>query len=221
MFTRMSKPYPAWVLALLVDSMLPTGGFVLSHGLETMVQEGSVTNGDEVGAVLGLFAHQVAGTELVAFWHVMKSPDLVPAVIRSGRRLDALVIPEETRNASIWQGQRLLDIARRLGSHAVPSVKPYAGPAMAMIARDWDLDPWAAASALLYRQVSEMASAAIRLLRIDGLEVFGKLFQVQAVVPDLVGAAKDRPLAAMATSVPWLEFMAMRHQHQTMRLFRT
>ncbi|AEJ41035.1 Urease accessory protein UreF [Sulfobacillus acidophilus TPY] len=209
-----------WALPFWIDSALPTGGFVLSHGLETMVQEGWVASVSDVGTVLRLFGRQISHSELIAFWHVIKSSDGIQALERCQVRLDALVMPDETRQASLWQGQRILSIAEAWGL-SVPVSRTYSGPAFAWITRVSQLSAEMAALAYLYRQLSEMASAALRLMRVDGVEVFRELYRLQPEISGWIETARRSHLAQMTTSSVWLEWMALRHQHQEMRLFRT
>jgi len=209
-----------WALPFWMDSAVPTGGFVLSHGLETMVQEGWVASVTDVGTVLRLFGRQISQSELIAFWHVIKSADGLEALHRCQRRLDALMMPDETREASLWQGQRILSIAQAWGL-SVPISRTYSGPAFAWVARVSRLSVEMAAMAYLYRQLSEMASAALRLMRVDGVAVFRELYRLQPEISRWIESARRSHLAQITTSSVWLEWMALRHQHQEMRLFRT
>ncbi|CAB1129754.1 Urease accessory protein UreF [Candidatus Hydrogenisulfobacillus filiaventi] len=212
-----------WDLAFWSDSAWPTGGFALSHGLETLVEEGRVTGRADWAMVVRLFLQETAAGEGVALWHVLEAPPerRPAAAAAAGRRLVAWPRSAEADAASRAQARRLLALARDDGAVPPPGPGPwYAGPAWGLVAgwRGWL--PEAALTAFLAVQVKEMTAAAARLLRVDP----GALYRDAAGLGPVVAAAARRarrPLSSLSGGGPWLEIATLRHARQQMRLFRT
>lgn len=212
-----------WRALVFGDSSLPTGGFALSHGLETLVEEGQVTDAS-LGRVLAVFLQEIANGELIAFWHVAQHRDPKAGIDQAEQWLDRVPRTHEARQSSRWQGRRLLDIAARLSPS--PGLldlhrELYGGVAAAVLARALRMDAAAMATTYTYTMIREMGSAATRLIRLDPVAVSEHLWSLREPVEHAVAAAKNRKLSNFASVSPWLAIAAMRHQRQSMRLFRT
>ena len=105
----------------LGDSLFPSGGFILSHGLETLAERGHVRNAAEPRAWLAMtLTHQIApsdGVASAAAWDVADHPAAV-------REIDALLLAtklaREPREASIRTGRQLLaTLASLVGGAAI------------------------------------------------------------------------------------------------------
>lgn len=220
----MDSPQDLWAFLVWGDSGLPTGGFALSHGLETLVEEGQITGRESIGQALRCFLHEIGTSELIAYWHVAGAADQMAAIQEAEHSLSLLPWPDEMRQASQWHGQRLLEILSRLvtePANPTPGGPIYGGPAAAVLARQLTLDHEKMAITYIFTAVSEMASAAARLVRIDPLAVTGELWGVRTEIVSVVRTAASRSLSELGGISPWLEVARMRHGRQSMRLFRT
>lgn len=216
------EPKALWSHLTFGDSGLPTGGFALSHSLETLVQDGQVTTLADLAGVLDAYARQLGTTELIGLWHVVRSSDPVRAAVRASRRLASLVMPEEVHETAAWQGKRLVAILDRLTGRSGTLDGPvYGGPAAGLIARRLGLPGEEFAAVYLYTQLNEMAQAFVRLVRVDSLEVYRVLWEGRVTGQAVIEDASHGHLSRMAAAAPLLEVAQMRHQEQVMRLFRT
>ena len=92
----------------LADSGFPGGGFAHSSGLEAAVQSGLITDEASLADAVLLIAHQTAGAALPAVYSVIRQPD---AFAKADRRVDAAMLNQVARRASVAQGQALLTAA--------------------------------------------------------------------------------------------------------------
>ena len=99
----------------LGDSLFPSGGFTLSHGLETLAERGLVRNAAELHEWLAMtLARQIApsdGVAAAAAWDARDDP-------AASQEIDALLLAtklaREPREASVRTGRQLLAILTTL-----------------------------------------------------------------------------------------------------------
>ncbi len=223
----------AFLAALqLADSAFPSGGFALSHGLESLVQGGSVCDEATLtDATMVMIAGQVGPTDAVALVGAHRAArlgddDTLWAVDRA---LLATKLARESRSASLRGGSRLLALAPQITS--APVVARFheairAGAARGMhpvvlgaVLAALDVPERDAALVYLHGVVMNLTGAALRLLRFDheGAQ------RVRTVVAPLLAVQADRACRTnwqeMASAAPQWEIAAMRHSYAETRLF--
>lgn len=209
---------------LLADGRFPAGGHAHSGGLEAAVA---------VGAVDG-----VPALELFLLGR-LRTAGLVAAALAAaacGTRRDWTALDAEAdartpspaqREASRRQGRALLRAARAawpaargLAELSTAPVPPHHPVALGAAAAAAGCSPDQAALVAAYQAVTGPASAAVRLLSLDPLEVSGLLARLGAEIDDVAHRAVfpvsgDLPYP----SAPALDLLAETHARAEVRLF--
>lgn len=212
-------------LLLLTDGRAPVGAYAHSYGLEVAVAASDVT---DVRSLHAFVAARVVTTGVVdaafaAAVHVRAHRDdlddvLVTADVEYAARTPAPAL----RDASCQLGRYLLRLGRRvwpdprldaLASRTGPG--PHHAVVLGLVSAAAGADIAATATASVYGLASGIASAGVRLLGLDPVEVHA----VQArLAPDLASvaeravAAATRPFEDLpATGTPLLDIRAQQH----------
>ena len=224
-------------LALLqfADGLFPSGGFAHSFGLETYVQEGTVT--DRAGLEAFVVAHlegSAGPCDAAAAALAVRLGDGadVPGWLALDARLDAMKTVPETRAASRQMGRQTLRVAAALREDAMLA-------ALARAAHDGltpghhaavfgaalgraGVAPEPAAAAYLHSTAVMLVGAGLRLLalgQLDGQRV------VAAMRPRIArlaaAAAATAGLDDLWSFAPGLELAGLRHAGLDARLFRS
>jgi urease accessory protein len=225
-------------LLLLTDGRLPSGAHAHSGGLEQVAVDGRVRSVEDVG----LFARGVlegAGGTAAALAATACALASAPAARGETPPWDLLCAEAwarqpsaAARRASEAQGRALLRTGRRvwpgtlLETLAAGSLRPPLPVVLGAVAAAAGLSPRDAALASLHGQVSGVASAAVRLLGLDPIEVAAAL---ATLTPTLDRLAHDAAACATtdpgrlrllpATTGPLLDVLAERHDAREMTLF--
>jgi urease accessory protein len=231
-----SSPHHADALAFLsclqlADSFFPSGLYTLSHGLETCVQLGQV-DGSTLAALLA--EHLQAGfgasdSVALACAHRAGEQARMSEAIRADRRLTSVKLARETRETSCRVGRQLLNLSRRLfgqplldeyaqqvengdtpGNHAI-----VLGLSMALlgIAREQ------AVLSDLYAFSASFVAAGVRLNVIEYRAAQAILHQHRPLLAQVAQEACTQHVEDIASSVPWIDVMAMCHEQAEIRLF--
>lgn len=223
---------PWLVLQQLLDSALPIGGFSHSFGLETLVQEGSITNGAELEQYLRAMLHQS--------WAVTDAL-IVSAVYRDApagelQRLwaaEKLVhvgrISSETRSGLEKMGRRLLALARTSypGLRLAELEEAYRSGSCLMthplvfgwicwqagIGREQAVQGW------LYGSLSNAVNSALRLMAIGQTEAQRLLALLSAETDAAARAALVMEPEEAWSNMPGSELGMIRHETLYSRLF--
>ena len=215
----------------LCDSFFPSGLYTLSHGLESFVQAGLAGPGDLEPLLLDYLEHLVGPGDAVAVAHAHEATatgDLA-RLAEVDRRLFALKLAREAREASCRVGRRLLGTLAHLTADA--RITEYRSRV------DGGVCPGTAAVALgagaaslgigrreamlmeLYTFATSFLGAALRLVRLDHLEAQGILARAAAPMLRLVDEHAERALEEMHGFAPWIDVMTMSHERADLRLF--
>ena len=209
----------------------PVGAFSYSQGLETAIAEGRVTTAHELSSWL----------EDVAAGGMLWSDAVIFA-----RAYDAAARSQWTRLAEIAdfaiafqssaelkqetsaQGAAFLQVTTTTWScHALHRLaNALAGPcpyavAVATAAAGHEVPAGDALVAFVHAAAANLVSAAMRLVPLgqtDGQRVIAAL---QATLSDTVARARSMPLDGLSTNCLVADIMAMRHETQHTRLFRS
>ena len=211
-------------LLLLADGRFPAGGHAHSGGLEAAVTAGTV---DGLPALERFLTGRLRTAGLVAAALAAAACGARPDWTALDAEADARTPSPAQREASRRQGRALLRAARaawptagglaELSTAAVPPHHPVALGAAAAAA---GCAPAQAALVAAYQAMTGPASAAVRLLSLDPLEVSGLLARLATEIDDIAHRAagpvsRDLPYS----SAPALDLLAEAHVRAEVRLF--
>lgn len=213
----------------------PTGAFSYSHGLEWAVEDGLIR--DRAGledwlddllrhgsgwsdAVLLACAHSAAArddpAELAAVAELAEAVTVTPELwLETAAQGRAFL----TTTRAVWpdaagQLARLADAIRTADGPALP-VAVGAAAAAHGLARDTTV------ACFLLASVSNLVSAAVRLVPLGQTDGQRAIATLAAAIPARVAAALACPLDELGTAMPIVEWCSMRHESQYTRLFRS
>lgn len=112
----------------LGDSSFPTGGYTLSHGLETAIEIGRVRDATDAEVYLRVLLEDIVGpTDLVALVSAARAATDLAEVVAIDCALDARKLAREPREASRRAGRAMLAIAAVLIPDPHPLPLSYEG----------------------------------------------------------------------------------------------
>ncbi|MDX6228299.1 MAG: urease accessory protein [Frankiales bacterium] len=216
-------------LLLLADGRLPSGGHAHSGGLEQAIVDGRVSSVADVGLFVrgvlvgsGLTSAAIAAVSCAQAGHW----ELLCA------EFAARTPSAAARRAAAAQGRALLRTGRRVWPSAALETlagftdRPPLPVVQGAVAYAAGLSPADAALACVHGMATGAASAGVRLLGLDPIEVAGMLAELTAEVDRIAALAASfahtdlRQLALLpATIGPLLDILAERHDHREMSLF--
>ena len=216
-------------LLQLADSAFPSGAYTLSHGLETLIAERIVRDGDDLlGYVRSCLRHRMARTDLPAVLAAARAADLATLVAIDGR-LDATKLAAEERAGSTRVGRRLLVEGGRLvesplaadyGAAAAEGRSPgHAAPAFGVIGRSLGADDRACALAFASAFTIGLVAAAVRLSVVGHRDAQRVIHASSLDIAAAVGIAAAMDWRDMASSAPQHDIALSRHEVADVRLF--
>jgi len=213
----------------LGDSLFPSGGFTLSHGLETLAERGLVRDAADLqGWIETGLRWQVGpsdGVAAAAVWDAGADLDLVA---RIDAHLLSTKLAREPREAAARTGRQSLSVLTSLVAEpfatyrrmvltgAAPGLQPIvlglAGRALGLDRRDTVL-------LLLHLFVAGCLGAALRLLDVDDVETQRIRLNLTQPMLDAAAEALALPWEEMYACAVQTELMTMLHERSTVRLF--
>ena len=224
----------------LSDSAFPSGRYTLSHGLEAFAQSGRLPTPSRPSHLLALLtdsvrlgvapsdgvalacAHRAHPTDGGARFDLLEHVD---------RRLTAVKLAREPREASLRTGRALLDAAvgafggaalsqlgRRVsagdtpGNHAV---------VLGFIAASLGVPRLEAVAGELYAFAGGWVAAAVRLGLSDHRTAQRLLHRVAPTIVESAMRALDSDVAEISACTPLIDVMSMQHEQADLRLFAT
>lgn len=223
------------------DGLFPVGSYAHSFGLETYAADGAIRDANGVERfLLSYLQGSVAPTDAVAAL-VSRKAALSGRAARMeqcaiiDRRLDAMKLASELRDASRQMGRQVLRIAANLGEpfalhgltadlfHAVENEETPGHHAMAFgvvgAALGWPETE--TAYAYLYSTCSGLVAAALRLLSLGQLAGQRILWALAPSIVRLAEEVQGKDMADFWSFAPGIEIAAMRHETLDARLFRS
>jgi urease accessory protein len=216
------------------DGLFPAGAYAHSFGIETLIEDGYVTDREAVAKFLHAHLEGSAGPcDAVAAVNAQRAAiasDL-NACFNLDLMLDAIKVAAETREASTQLGRQTLRIAATLLHDALASayaraVNTRSTPGHHAVVFGiiggtcgWPFD--ATAAALLYSSTVAIVGAATRLIPLGQTESQRLVNEALPLITKLAGDATRLKLADMFTFAPALEIAAMRHAQLEARLFKS
>ena len=218
-------------LIQLADSFFPSGSYTLSHGLESLIQQGKIQHQDIVDFLRILLHQKIAPCDLVALIHayhagtqqgIAEIEDIAKLLyvqtsietarktqIQSGRAL--LMVAQST-----WQDPLLDTLARDRALNRFYCLHPVV---FGVVGRVANLNVTDTALAFLHGFVTGVLGAAIRLGSLGHLQAQTILFQLAPDIETAYQTASTMDLERMWTCAPAIDMAQMRHSRLNSRLF--
>ncbi|CAN6243185.1 unnamed protein product [Urochloa humidicola] len=224
------NPSLHWTQWQILDTILPTGGFAHSYGLEAAMQSRMVNNQDDLRSFVIQILENTGSLLLPFVYCANKSPDAV-AWVKLDQWLEATLTNEVGRKASTSQGSALLRVAasvftdiqalqdlrrRFLGSK---SVSFHHAPIFGLICGLVGFDSETAQGAYMFVTMRDVFSAATRLNLIGPLAASVLQHQVAPDAERMVQKWRDRDVAEASQTAPLLDALQGCHAYMFSRLF--
>jgi len=210
----------AQLLRLLtwLSPAFPVGAFGYSHGLETAIREGAVTDAGALSAwIAGLVEYGSGWTDAVLFKAAHEAADKA-ALFDVAELAEALAPSLERRRESLGQGAAFLIAARAWGPQPLGGAVAYP-VAVGAVCGAAHIGLEAALTAWLHAFAANLVSVAVRAIpmgQTDGVAVVAEL------EPIILGAAARAAMSSLddlGSAAILSDIAAMRHETLDVRLF--
>ncbi|MFN8634047.1 MAG: urease accessory UreF family protein [Chloroflexota bacterium] len=213
----------------LGDSLFPSGGFTLSHGLETLAERRLVTSASALHDwIAGVGRWQVATSDGAAAAAVWDAGDDLAVVTEIDRYLLASKLAREPREASQRTGRQMLATLASIAGGAcaryrrevlaarAPGLQPVV---LGLAGRQLGLGQRETVLLLLHLFAAGCLGAALRLVDVDDVEVQHVRLALAPTLAEAAGEALATPWQELHASAVQTELACMLHERSTMRLF--
>jgi urease accessory protein len=213
------------------DSMLPIGSFAFSNALESAVQSGVVSDVATLRDYVHAATRQAARSDGIAVLHAFRAAvaNDRAGLIAADRAVQQRKLNEEARSMSAKMGLKLAEVTHvvletvlteewlaAIRSRKTPGTYPASlGVAFAELAAPEE----EAFAVHQYGTAFMMLSAALRIMRIDHMDVQRILFEVNGQAPDEYLSIANAGLADMAVFAPMIDVLSAVHVRSHVRLF--
>ena len=195
-----------------VSPAFPVGSYAYSHGLEWMVESGQVSDSSSLS---GWLSDRADILFLAAAYRVMTPDELleVDALCR------AFAGSAERLKETELQGQAF---SRAIADIWDPGMPTLAYPvAVGWAARQADLPLDLTARMFLHAVMSNLVSAAMRLVPLGQTDVKGVIHTFTPICSEIAAASVASDLSTLSSSAILADIAAMKHETQYSRIFRT
>ena len=202
-----------------VSPAFPVGSYAYSHGLEWMVESGQVSDSASLSGWLSDILEVGSGRAdilfLAAAYRVMTPDELleVDALCR------AFAGSAERLKETELQGQAF---SRAISDIWDPGMPTLAYPvAVGWAARQADLPLDLTARMFLHAVMSNLVSAAMRLVPLGQTDGQGVIHTFTPICSEIAAASVASDLSTLSSSAILADIAAMKHETQYSRIFRT
>ncbi len=206
----------------------PTGAYAYSHGLEWAVEAGDVhTEADLTRWLDAVLRHGAGHSDAVLLRHAYRASDLdtlgdlaeLAAAAQPGRERQAETLAQGgafALAAQVW-GAPLLDaLAQRIGTERI------AYPiAVGALAAAHEVDEDAACLALLHALVTNLVSAAVRLVPLGQTAGLRTVAALEGAMQEVATASRMAGPDDLGGACFRSDIASLRHETQYTRLFRS
>ncbi|EDX86443.1 UreF, putative [Synechococcus sp. PCC 7335] len=221
-----------FTLMQLADSFFPSGSYTLSHGLESLVQEGRIKQSEDVETFIRLLlCNKVGTTDLVALAHTHRASAAadMAGIVEVDALLFAQTPIEKTRVAQRQSGRALLMVASKTWPHsqleelgqrtAKGQINCLHPVVFAVVAQVAGLDERSAMTAFIHGFVTGLLGAAIRLGAVGHLQAQKIRLDLAADMATVCEEASELSLDEMWSCTPLIDIAQMRQAKLSRRLF--
>jgi urease accessory protein len=213
----------------LASPALPVGAYSYSEGLEMLIENGTITNVENLQywlkseLVYGSIRLDVA--VMVRGFHAVQLGDL-EALKRWNLWLSAARDTEELRAASWQMGRSLMQLLGKLEPEILPVVNAVGYPgnyaiAFAIACAHWDINIQAALLAYLHSWANNLITAGIKLIPLGQTAGQELLMGLQPLLTSTVGEILTMADDDLGCCNWGLSLASMQHETQYTRLFRS
>lgn len=225
-----ANPLLQWSKWQLLDSILPTGGFAHSFGLEAAMQARIVSHPEDLRTFVIHVLENTASLLLPFVYSATNAPDL-QTWHQLDTILDATLTNEVSRKASISQGSALMRVSSSVFTE-IPSLKMmrnvslnsgdvcfHHAPIFGLVCGLIGLDSETSQRAFMFVTMRDIISAATRLNLIGPLGAAVLQHQVGFVGEEILRKWKNREADEACQTSPLLDTVQGCHSYLFSRLF--
>jgi urease accessory protein len=217
----MTTPVERELFKLLtwLSPAFPVGAFSYSHGLETAIREGTVTDADALSAwIAGLVEHGSGWTDAVLF-KAAHDASGEPADLADVVELAEALTPSlERRRESLGQGEAFLIAARAWGPQPVEGAVAYP-VAVGAVCGAAGVGLEAALTAWLHAFAANLVSVAVRAIPIGQTDGVAVIAELEPLTLGAAARAAKSSLDDLGSAAILSDIAAMRHETLGVRLF--
>lgn len=213
----------------LASPALPVGAYGYSEGLEMLIENGTITNienlKDWLKSELIYGSIRLDAAIMMRGFHAVKSGDR-SALKRWNLWLSAARDTEELRAASWQMGRSLMQLLGKLEPEILPVVNAVGYPAnyaiaFAIACAHWDINIQAALLAYLHSWANNLITAGIKLIPLGQTAGQELLLGLQPLLITTVGEILTMADDDLGCCNWGLSLASMQHETQYTRLFRS
>ena len=213
----------------LASPALPVGAYSYSEGLEILIENGTITNVENLKHWLKFElvygSIRLDAAVMVRGFHAVKNDDL-EALKRWNLWLSAARDTEELRAASWQMGRSLMQLLGKLEPEILPVVNAVGYPgnyaiAFAIACAHWDINIQAALLAYLHSWANNLITAGIKLIPLGQTAGQVLLLGLQPLLTTTVGEILTMADDDLGCCNWGLSLASMQHETQYTRLFRS
>jgi urease accessory protein len=199
----------------------PVGAFSYSHGLETVIRDGTVANADALTAwISGLIEHGSGWTDAVLFkaaWAAVAAHDAV-GLAETVELAEALAPSLERRRETLGQGEAFLVAARAWAPPVLSGAVAYPVAVGAVTATS-NIPLGTALTAWLHAFAANLVSVAVRAVPLGQTDGVAVIAELEPVILAAAARAAASTLDDLGSSALLSDIAAMRHETLGVRLF--
>lgn len=223
-----SQSYNLLASLRLADSFLPVGTFSSSYGVESFIQEGIISDSNDLRELLKDYLHFMIGpSDIVAISSVYDAIDKseTDKIVDIDNKYHSMQTIEEFRKSSTKSGNKLLELYKKTNNcgllDEIYEDLPHCHyvTVIGIISNTAGMKKIHACLVHSYSFVTELMSAAQRLLGLSHIEVQQILSDLQPLIKESCDSNIDTSMTQMQSFCPWISIMGMKHEREEVKLF--